>query len=133
MTESTGFGEALDDETITRLAAAVDDPAERAAGARLAALDRAVERMDAAEAKLARSREAARMLAKVVTGQVRAMEAARIELAQGSAGKAMQWILNSLPDVWDDPETKWDGKESADEWWDRTAASTGMPRGPEHG
>ena len=25
-----------------------------------------------------------------------------------------------LPDVWDDPETEWDGKESADAWFDRT-------------
>src|SRR5208282_5721417 len=65
-------------------------------------------------------RDGARMLAKVVVGHSRAMEAARIELAQGSAEKAMQWILNSLPDVWDDPETEWDGKESANEWWDRT-------------
>ena len=31
MTEETGFGEALDDETIARLAAALDDPAERPA------------------------------------------------------------------------------------------------------
>jgi len=71
-------------------------------------------------AEVARLRDGARILGKVVTGQHRAMEAARIELAQGSAGKAMQWILNSLPDVWDDPETEWDGSESADEWWDRT-------------
>jgi hypothetical protein len=70
--------------------------------------------------ELANSREASRMLAKVIVGHSRAMEAARIELAQGSAEKAMQWILNSLPDVWDDDETAWDGCESADEWWDRT-------------
>jgi hypothetical protein len=72
------------------------------------------------EAALAKSREGARTLGKIVVGQTRAMQAARIELAQGSAEKAMQWILNSLPDVWDDPEAEWDGRESAAEWWDRT-------------
>ena len=55
-TPETGFGEALDDETIARLAAAVDDPAERAAGLHLTALDRAVERMRVAEGKLAEVR-----------------------------------------------------------------------------
>jgi hypothetical protein len=74
------------------------------------------------EDELARLREGARTLGKAVIGQRRAMEAARIELAQGSAEKAMQWILNSLPDVWDDPETEWDGKESAEAWFDRTEA-----------
>ena len=65
-------------------------------------------------------RAAAAMLGKIVVDHARAMKAARIELAQGSAGKAMEWILNSLPDVWEDEETEWDGRESADEWWDRT-------------
>jgi hypothetical protein len=65
-------------------------------------------------------KSACRMLAKAVTGQNRAMQAARIEMAQGNAPAAVQWILNSLPDVWDDPETEWDGTESANEWWDRT-------------
>ena len=71
-------------------------------------------------AEVARLREGARMLGKIVVGHSRAMEAARIELAQGSAKDAMEWILNSLPDVWDDPETKWDGAESAQAWFDRT-------------
>ncbi len=53
MTEGTGFGEELDDETVQRLAEALADPAEQAAGLQLAALDRAVERMRAAEARLA--------------------------------------------------------------------------------
>jgi hypothetical protein len=70
--------------------------------------------------ELARLKTACRTLARVVTGQVRAMEAARIEMAHGDLYAASQWILNSLPDVWDDPETEWDGKESAAEWWDRT-------------
>ena len=75
---------------------------------------------DALAAEVAKLKSACRTLAKIVTGQHRAMEAARIEMAQGSTHKAMQWILNSLPDVWDDEETKWDGRESADEWWERT-------------
>jgi hypothetical protein len=70
--------------------------------------------------ELAKLKSACRTLGKIVVGQHRAMEAARIEMTQGSTHKAMQWILNSLPDQWDDEETKWDGKESANEWWDRT-------------
>jgi len=73
-------------------------------------------------AEVARLREGARMLGRIIVGHTRAMEAARIELAQGSAEKAMEWILNSLPDVWEDEETEWDGRESANEWWDRTDA-----------
>jgi hypothetical protein len=105
--------------------------AEAAAGARLTAapdgtltaagrLADVLGQLAEARAGLAKSREGARMLGKIVVGQTRAMQAARIELAQGSAEKAMQWILNSLPDVWDDPEAEWDGRESAAEWWDRT-------------
>lgn len=71
-------------------------------------------------AKAARLRDGARMLGKVVVGHSRTMEAARIEDFQNGANAGMQWILNSLPDVWDDPETAWDGKESANEWFDRT-------------
>ena len=52
-TEETGFGEELDDETVQRLAAALADPAEQVAGLQLAVLDRAVERMRAAEGRLA--------------------------------------------------------------------------------
>ena len=72
--------------------------------------------------EIAKLRNACQLLGWVVTGQARAMEAARIEMAQGSTEKAMQWILNSLPDVWDDEETEWDGTETANEWWDRTDA-----------
>ena len=85
-----------------------------------AAVEAVAAALDSAE--VARLREGARMLGKVVVGHSRAMEAARIEFAQGSAGKAMEWILNSLPDVWDDPETEWDGVESAQAWFDRTEA-----------
>ena len=49
------------------------------------------------------------------------MEAARIEMLQGSTEKAMEWILQSLPDVDDnEPEDQWNGTESAQEWFDRT-------------
>jgi hypothetical protein len=50
----------------------------------------------------------------------RAMEAARIEMIQNGPEKAMQWILNALPDQWD--REAWDGSESAQEWFDRTGA-----------
>lgn len=90
------------------------------AAAAMAAAGPAERERDEARAELARIKSGARTLGKIVVGQHRAMEAARIELAQGSAEKGMQWILNSLPDVWDDAETEWDGKESANEWWDRT-------------
>ncbi len=53
-TEETGFGEELDDETVQRLAEALADPAEQVAGLQLAVLDRAVERMRAAEGTVAR-------------------------------------------------------------------------------
>ena len=62
----------------------------------------------------------ARILANSVARNPQVMEAARIEMRQAGAHAAMQWILNSLPDVWDDPETEWDGKESAGAWFDRT-------------
>ena len=64
----------------------------------------------------------ARILANIVARNHQAMEAARIEMRQNGPHKAMQWILNSLPDVWDDPETEWNGTETADEWFDRTEA-----------
>lgn len=68
--------------------------------------------------------DATRMLAKIIAGNARAMEAARIEMQQGDPRKAMQWILNSLPDAWDGPEgTAWDGRETAQEWFDRTESA----------
>jgi len=78
--------------------------------------------LTATQERLRRAEDACQLLAQVLTGHGRAMEAARIELAQGSAEKAMQWILNFLPDVWDDEETEWNGTETAQEWWDRTDA-----------
>ena len=65
-------------------------------------------------------KRSARILASIVARNHQVMEAARIEMRQTGAHAAMQWILNSLPDVWDDPETEWDGKESAGAWFDRT-------------
>ena len=35
----------------------------------------------------------------------------------------MQWILNSLPDVFEDDATAWDGHESAEAWFDRAEAA----------
>ena len=59
----------------------------------------------------------ARALGDVVARYGRAMEAARIEMIQNGPEKAMQWILNALPDVWDGE--LWDGQESAHEWYAR--------------
>jgi hypothetical protein len=71
--------------------------------------------------EITKLQNACQVMGKIITGNARAMEAARIELAQGSAEKAMQWILNSLPDVPDgDPGDQWNGTETADEWFDRT-------------
>ena len=69
---------------------------------------------------LATLRRSARILANIVARNHQVMEAARIEMRQNGPHAAMQWILNSIPDVWDDPETEWDGKESAEAWFDRT-------------
>lgn len=80
---------------------------------------------DEARAELARIQAAAQHLGHLVTGMARSMEAARIEMLQNGPEKAMQWILNSIPDVDDnDPEDQWNGTESADEWFDRTREPT---------
>jgi hypothetical protein len=73
---------------------------------------------DAAE--LAKLRRAVQTLSHIVGGQVQAMEAACIEMQQTTPHTAMQWIINSLPGLWDDPDTAWDGEESAQAWFDRT-------------
>ena len=65
-------------------------------------------------------KRSARILANIVARNHQAMEAARIEMRQNGPHAGMQWILNSLGDVWDDPETEWDGEESAQAWFDRT-------------
>lgn len=72
--------------------------------------------------ELAALRRSARILANIVARNHQVMEAARIEMLQNGPHQGMQWILNSIPDVWDDPETEWDGKESAQAWFDRTEA-----------
>ena len=74
--------------------------------------------------ELSRVQSAARTLGKVVTRMAQSMEAARIEMIQNGPEAAMQWILNSLPDVSDEaPEDQWDGKETATQWIDRTQAA----------
>ena len=72
-------------------------------------------------AEIARLRGACRTLGRIVVSQQRSMQAARIEMAQNGPEKAMQWILNSLPDVYDGPE--WDGEETAAAWLDRVEAA----------
>jgi len=76
------------------------------------------------EAELARTQSAAQTLGKVVCWQAQSMEAARIEMIQNGPEKAMQWILNSIPDVDDnDPADQWNGTESAAEWIERQQAA----------
>lgn len=75
-------------------------------------------------AEIVRLREACRTLGKVVTWQAQSMEAARIEMLQSGPEKAMQWILNSIPDISDaPPEDQWDGAETAAQWLDRVKAA----------
>jgi len=61
-------------------------------------------------------------LGHVLSHMLRTMKAARIEMLQNGPEKAMQWILDGLPDADDNPVSEqWDGKESAEAWLDRTA------------
>ena len=79
-----------------------------------------------AEAEIARLQSGARTLGATLTSMARAMEAARIEMAQRGPDAAMQWILESLPDVSDAPAgQEWDGTETAREWLERTAGPAG--------
>lgn len=63
------------------------------------------------------------MLGKIVVTQQRTFQAARIEMLLNGPRKGMQWVLSSLTDVWDNPGEEWDGKESAQEWFNRTEAA----------
>ena len=76
------------------------------------------------KAELTRTQSAAQTLGKVIVRMSQSMEAARIEMIQNGPEAAMQWILNSLPDVSDEaPEDQWDGKETATQWIDRMQAA----------
>ena len=107
--------------------AAVDANLTAADDGTLTAADRLADvlgRLNAAHAEMARLRNGAHQLGKIVAWQAQSMEAARIEMLQNGPEKAMQWILNSLPDVSDaDPEDQWNGTETAREWLDRTQAA----------
>lgn len=72
-------------------------------------------------AELERLRDACRLLGKVVHRDCRILEAARIEMHHNGPHAAMQWVLNSLDGVLDEDwgALKWDGTESAQEWFDR--------------
>jgi hypothetical protein len=72
--------------------------------------------------ELARLRNACQHMGNVIVSMSRQMECARIEMLQNGPERAMQWVLQGLPDVDDNPpEMHWNGKESADEWFERTA------------
>jgi hypothetical protein len=71
-------------------------------------------------ADLASARRAVQTLSNITGSNMQAMEAARIEMRQTGPESAMQWIINSLPEFWEDPDTAWDGTESAQAWFDRT-------------
>lgn len=69
--------------------------------------------------ELTRLRTSVRMLGRIVATDARVMQAAKIEMAQHGPGQAMQWILNAVSDLADqDAGRPWDGKESAQEWFD---------------
>ena len=70
-----------------------------------------------------RARDALGMLASIVHANVLVMEAAAIEMRRGDTHAAMQWILHAMPDQWDgEPGSEWNGKETAQEWFDRQPA-----------
>jgi hypothetical protein len=93
----------------------------RVASYEAAGSDEAPERTE-----LERLRSGGRELGRTVTHMSRTMRAAQIEMRQNGAGKAMEWILNAIPDVDDnDPADQWNGTESATEWLDRTAEVAG--------
>lgn len=74
--------------------------------------------------ELAKLRRGGRELGRIVVKQARTFEAARIEMIQNGPGKAMQWILSSIPDVDDnEPEDQWDGTETATQWIERQQAA----------
>jgi hypothetical protein len=63
-------------------------------------------------------------LGKTITSMGDTMYAARIEDQQNGSVKAMEWIVNGMPGIWDnDPGTEWDGRESATDWVERTDAA----------
>lgn len=102
---------------------ALDVAQKRAAEAGMALVDPA--ELARLKAELSRTQSAARTLGKIVTRMAQSMEAARIEMIQNGPELAMQWILNSLPDVSDEaPEDQWDGKETATQWMDRIQAAS---------
>lgn len=78
-----------------------------------------------------RARDALAMLARIVHANVLVMEAAAIEMRRGDTHAAMQWILNAMPDQWDgEPGTEWDGRETAQEWFDRQPTVQNEQPGP---
>lgn len=71
--------------------------------------------------ELTKAQRAAQTLGNVVAGQARSLYAAWIEVARNDLHAASQWVLNSVPDVWDGPpEHEWNGTETGDEWFSRT-------------
>lgn len=76
--------------------------------------------------ELAKANRACQTLGKVVAGQSRSLYAAWIEVRRGDLDAAAQWVLNSVPDVWDGPpEEEWNGTETGGEWFDRTIEPAG--------
>jgi hypothetical protein len=118
--KATGAWAAAAKAAVDANLTAADDGTLTAAG-RLADV---LGRLNAAHAEMARLRNGAHQLGKIVAWQAQSMEAARIEMIQNGPEKAMQWILNSIPDVDDnDPEDQWNGTETASEWLDRQQAA----------
>ena len=74
-------------------------------------------------AEVAKLREGARILGHISARLYRTLTAARIEMLLNGPHAGMQWILNAAPDLWDDPETEWDGREPAQAWFDRVDAA----------
>jgi hypothetical protein len=74
-------------------------------------------------AELEKLRRTCRTLAHIVSTDVHLMFAACIENRLNGPEKAMEWILNGSNDLADqDAGRPWDGKESAQEWFDAVEA-----------
>jgi hypothetical protein len=63
----------------------------------------------------------AELLADALDRQARAMRAAWIELHRGDPAAALRWLASALPQFTAD--TGWDGRETGQQWHDRTAGA----------
>jgi hypothetical protein len=72
-------------------------------------------------AELAKVQRGAQTLGMVVTRQARDLYAMHIDVSRGDLEAVAQRVLNSIPDVDDNPPAEqWNGTETGSQWLDRT-------------